>query len=355
MDIKQAAGRVLMVGLKGAGIDPASRRKLADLSPGGMILFDRNMENPEQIVALVEELSTLLPAPHLLALDQEGGRVSRLKRWIGETPAAAELAERDDSPIFGYGKATAFLLRSLGFNLDFAPVVDLCLPDATNGIGDRSFGIEPLAAVNLAGSFLDGLQKSGVAGCLKHFPGLGDTAVDSHQDLPVCTRPSQALSEIDMLPFRRLGPRAASVMVGHACYPDLDPEPGMPASLSSRIVGHHLRRLLQYDGLVVSDDLEMGAVSPIDREGSAALLAVSAGCDLVLYCSDLDRALNARDALADAAEDDGRFAQRLIQAAQRVMKTAARWPARRPGLEAWESARAEFQVVLSPPKRSSWE
>jgi beta-N-acetylhexosaminidase len=328
-----------MVGLGGPTLDAEERRLLGELDPAGVILFRRNLEAPEDLSGLLSDLHALLPAPTILALDQEGGRVSRLEPWIGPTPPAAELARGGGQAAFRFGRAIGNGLRALGFNLDFAPVVDLCPPEAPNGIGDRSFGTAAVVVAQVAGSFLDGLQQAGVAGCLKHFPGLGDTDVDSHESLPKVARDLRRLEEEDLLPYRLLGERAAAVMVGHGHYAAIDPQPGLPATLSSTIVQGLLRQRLGFRGVIVSDDLEMGAVAPLDDNGRAAVAAVAAGCDLILYCSDLDRACRAREALIEAAASDPAFAARLEDAARTVTRAAARWPAPRPDLEAWREAR----------------
>jgi len=338
-EVEAQAGRVLMVGFRGPSLGSDERRALGELAPAGVILFRRNLETPGDLLHLLADVHELLPAPPLLALDQEGGRVSRLEPWIGPTPPAAELARGGGQATFRFGRAIGNGLRALGFNLDFAPVVDLCTPEAPNGIGDRSYGTAAVIVAQIAGSFLDGLQQAGVAGCLKHFPGLGDTDVDSHKSLPRVTRELRRLEEEDLLPYRLLGERAAAVMVGHGHYAALDPQPGLPATLSSTIVRGLLRQRLAYRGVVVSDDLEMGAVAPLDGDGRAAVAAIAAGCDLILYCSDLDRARRARRALVEAAGSDPAFAARLEEAARTVTRAAARWPAPRPDLEAWKDAR----------------
>jgi beta-N-acetylhexosaminidase len=277
-----------------------------------------------------------------MAIDQEGGRVSRLEGWIGPTPTATALASAGEQASLRFARATALGLRTLGFNLDFAPVVDLCDATADNGIGNRSFGNDPVVVGRIAGSFLDGLQQAGVAGCLKHFPGLGETDVDSHDQLPTVLRTRDRLESEDLLPYRSLGGRAVAVMVGHGHYPALDPRPGLPATLSSTIVTGWLRDRIGFRGMVVSDDLEMGAVASLDTGGAAAVAAVAAGCDLILYCSDASRAERARKALVEAARADSAFATRLEDAARTVTRTAERWPVARPDLTAWKLAQHEL-------------
>jgi len=216
--------------------------------------------------------------------------VSRLEPWIGPTPTAAALARAGAVTSRAFGAATARALRALGFNVDFAPVLDLCAPDATNGIAERSFGTDAARVALLAGAFLDGLQEGGVAGCLKHFPGLGDTDVDSHLALPTVGRSRERIVTEDLRPYRELAARSACIMVGHGHYPAFDPGEPLPASCSSAIIADLLRRELGYSGLVTGDDMLMGAVSARDRDGLAAVASLRAGCDLLLYCDRLERA-----------------------------------------------------------------
>ena len=337
-DHVREAGRVLMVGFDAERPSPGLERSLRDLHAGGVILFRRNLTTPETLAQLVGALTAALAAPPLLAIDQEGGRVSRLEPWIGPTPPARRLAGAGTAAVRAFAGATGRSLRALGFNLDFAPVVDLSEPTAPNGIGDRAFGVDPEQVALLAGAFLDGLQGEGVAGCLKHFPGLGDTVVDSHRELPTVGRDRQRLESQDLVPFRRLAPRAAAVMVGHGVYPALAPGDERPACLSPAIVQGALRGELGFRGLVATDDLEMGAVSPFDEGGAAAVQAIEAGCDLLLYCHTLDKARAARDALVERSESDPAFAARLREAAAAVERCASRWAAHRPDLASWAAA-----------------
>lgn len=341
-DWLEAAGRTLMVGLPGASLDPTTAAHLARVRPAGVILFGRNLDTPEQTIELLDALRSLENPPLLFAIDQEGGAVSRLAPWIGDTPAAAALACHGESAARRFGRATGRMLHALGFNLDFAPVVDLCEADACNGIGDRSFGTDPEQAAHLAGAVLDGLTEAGVAGCIKHFPGLGPTHVDSHQELPLASRSRAEMERIDLVPYRRLMALAPAVMVGHGHYPDLDPTPGRPASLSAEIVTGLLRRDLAYRGLVVTDDLEMGAVSGLDRDGSAAADAIAAGCDLALYCKDLELAEASTRTIAERAADDPGFGLRVREAGRAVAELARRWSGASGSPQRWESARAEI-------------
>lgn len=343
---KRTAGDTLLVGFEGISLGAGTRAALEELRPAGVVIFSRNLDAPETLLSLWDDLAAVPGTGSLRAVDQEGGRVSRLAAWIGPTPDAACLARSGADSVRTFGAATGRILAALGFGLDFAPVVDLCPPERENGIGARSFGCEPGEVVRDAGAFLEGLQGASVAGCLKHFPGLGDTFVDSHDVLPRIEESREELERTHLVPFARLGARAAAVMVGHGSYPALDPRPSRAATTSHAIATGLLRETLGFGGLVVSDDLEMGAVAGLDGAGEVAVDALDAGCDLLLYCRDLARALRARDALARRAEDDARFARRLEEAAERVRRFSRTWPTPRPCLTRWEEARRSLHAVV---------
>ena len=325
MDSDRMASRCLMVGLPGPVLDPETADKLESLGPAGVILFGRNLVDPGQTRELLRRCAAILGEASLLAVDQEGGRVSRLERWIGPTPPASRLASAGPGTVLAFGRATGRALRSLGFNLDFAPVVDLSPPGAANGIADRAYDTTPDAVSRLARAFLEGMQGEGVAGCLKHFPGLGDSSVDSHHVLPTVDRDRPTLEASDLVPFRRLLDLAPCVMVGHGHYPAFDDAP-LPATCSRSIVSDLLRGGLGFEGVVVSDDMEMGAISERDADGAAAVQAVTAGCDLLLYCSDLEKARVAATALAVAADADPEVRAKLERSAARIERLARAWP-----------------------------
>lgn len=314
-----------MLGLPGTQLDSASAERLERIAPAGVILFARNLDSPQQTIELLAEVGRRLPHPPLFAIDQEGGAVSRIKPWIGATPTAVEFAARGAESATQFGLQTGAALAALGFNVDFAPVVDLCQPDLPNGIGSRSFSAKPATTVEIAGAFLEGLQRAGVAGCLKHFPGLGDTRVDSHKELPTVRRTEEQLIAHDLEPFRQLHRQAASVMVGHGHYVAIDGEHPLPASCSKRVVQGWLRERVGFDGLAVSDDMEMGAVRPLDIDGAAAEMAIDAGLDLLLYCDAPEPAEAAHRRLLRCVEGSEPFSQRIREAAARVARFADDW------------------------------
>ena len=289
------AGQHLMIGFYGTELSAETQKLLRTVQSGGVILFARNIVSAPQVRALCRAL----PTQTIVAIDQENRRVNRLRDIIGELPGIAEIESPGD-----FGRQIGSCLRGLGLHLDFAPVLDLELFDAKteNALNDRCWGQTADTVVARAGAFLDGLQSEGVAGCAKHFPGLGGARCDSHEELPMIRRTRAELEE-DIAPYRRLQQKLSAVMVSHAQYPALDDK---PASLSSRIIGDLLRRELGYTGLVVTDDLEMGALRPFGSVAENAVAALEAGADLLLVCHTAERILAVHEALTKAAEQ-GKF------------------------------------------------
>jgi beta-N-acetylhexosaminidase len=303
------AGQRVMVGFDGVDPTPEVRELIRDHGVGGIVLFSRNVVDPEQLVGLVRELQEIARGaghgvPLLIGIDQEGGRVARLGHpWTSWPPLRAlgragisDLARR-------LGQALARELSPLGVRWDFAPVVDVDTNPANPVIGDRSLGAEPDQVGTMAAAFVGGLQSGGVAACAKHFPGHGDTSVDSHVALPVLDHSPARLEDVELRPFREvIGAGVASVMTGHLLVREVDAE--RPATLSPRILGDMLRTRLSFQGVVVSDDLEMKAVADSWPGGEAARLAAVAGCDVLLVCHSPDRQAAAHEALVRALESE---------------------------------------------------
>lgn len=279
-----AAGGLLVVGFAGPRLEAAERRQLARLRPGGVILFARNLRDLGQLARLVSAIREAAPEA-LLCLDAEGGRVDRLARIAAPAPAAADLARLPARWSARAGRAGGGLLRACGFDLDFAPVVDLDRGRRGNALDGRCFGRNSRAVSARGRAFLEGLAASGIAGCLKHFPGLGGAAADTHREGAPIGLPRRQLVR-DLLPFRALAPAAPAVMAGHAAYPAWDPS-GRPATLSRTIATGLLRRDVGFRGLLFSDDLEMGALAAHGDLAERAEEALAAGCDGLLVCSEL--------------------------------------------------------------------
>ena len=275
------AADLLIVGLPATTLGPGDRRALARLRHGGVILFGRNLESPEQLGALVAQVRKASPEVSLY-LDAEGGRVDRLRQIVGPAPGGSALAAAPPALARRSGLWIGRALRALGFDVDFAPVVDLDRGAVANALDGRYLGSTPRAVTARAAAFLRGLHAAGVGGCLKHFPGLGAARADTHLEGAPIALAERALRR-DLAPFARLAGEAGAVMVSHASYTAFDPS-GRPASLSPAIAERLLRRELRFHGVAFSDDLEMKALARWGDLPEIAESALVAGCDLLAVC-----------------------------------------------------------------------
>ena len=291
------SGQLLLVGIPGPELDATTAATLRRVQPGGFVLFTRNIVSPGQLRRLVDDLRDLSRVEPILTVDQEGGRVSRLKVLGTEPPGASQLRARDDAGfVREHGELTARTLRMFGFNLDLAPVLDLCLNgDETvdNSLRGRCYGVDTAQTIRLAGAFLDGLRAGGVLNCGKHFPGYTAARADAHHELPTIPRSRAELDGLEPAPFRHFIPRGEldPVMVAHAFYPFVGTdETGRPApaSLSPAAVRDLLRGELGFTGLSMTDDLDMGAIYHRYGLEDALRLALRAGNDLAMICHRVD-------------------------------------------------------------------
>ena len=287
-DLKTALAQLFVVGFDGTELSKDLRDLFRHYPPGGVILFSRNLEDPDQIHRLTRELQTPdAPLPTLVCIDQEGGRVWRLPSPFTRFPEAQALGNAGlDSLAYSAAKVIAEELCAVGIHCNFAPVLDLHTNPENPVIGDRSFGSDPSSVTTLARSILLGFRRHGIAGCGKHFPGHGDSDLDSHETLPTVSLSRDRLFSVEMTPYRILCQDALKplelVMTAHVRYPELDPR--RPATLSSRILKGTLRRHLGFEGIIVTDDLEMGAITGSYGPDEASLLAFRAGADLLMFC-----------------------------------------------------------------------
>ncbi|MGH9902301.1 MAG: glycoside hydrolase family 3 N-terminal domain-containing protein [Pyrinomonadaceae bacterium] len=342
--VEEKAGRVLFVGLPVTRLDRHTRQMLREVRPGGVILFGRNVETAAQVALLTAQIRDALGGRVLIGVDQEGGLVDRFRAVCEPMPSAkavrnaarSDLAER-------FGALSARVLRLLGFNINFAPVLDLSGDNQENGLRARTFGTDPATVSRLGGAYLDGLQRGGVVGCGKHFPGLGGSSVDSHRRLPVVKHSWEEIFERDLVPFmdlmfHRPGERLHSVMMSHAAFPGvseflqawfrrtkelpaIESLHQLPATISGNVVMRLLRQTLKFDGLVITDDMEMGAVVQTLSVAEASLRAIEAGSDMVLICEREANFVGARDRLAEAVRE-GRITVEALEQAGRRMDAA---------------------------------
>jgi beta-N-acetylhexosaminidase len=280
-----SGGELVFVGIPGTTVEPSTAALLAEHRPGGVVLFRRNLEAPEQVLDLVTELRRLLPDV-VLAVDAEGGRVDRLAAVVAPAPAAELLARREPAAAQEAGHWIALALRLFDLDVDFAPVVDLDFGERDNALDGRYLGSREPAVTRRARAFLRGLHSGGIGGCVKHFPGLGAAAADTHFETSVVRLGAAKLVQ-HLKPFASLLPVAGAAMIAHAVYPALDAEE-RPASLSPAVIETLLRGRMGFDGLVFSDDLDMKALAPWGSLPERAEAAFAAGCDVLLSCQTLE-------------------------------------------------------------------
>jgi beta-N-acetylhexosaminidase len=306
-----------MVGIPGLELDLETRLILERLAVGGVILFRRNLATPYQLRRVIAELHGLASRP-LVAIDHEGGRVQRIGAPFTHFPPMAVVgATADEGLAERVGQAMARELASVGVDLNFAPVLDVDSNPENPIIGDRAFGRDPATVSRMAVSFMQGLHEGGVLSCGKHFPGHGDTSTDSHLTLPVVSRSRPELEEIELPPFREaIAAGVPLLMTAHVLYPALDPQ--HPATLSEAILLDLLRDRLGFRGVLVSDDLEMRAISDHWDVAEAAVATLAAGVDLLLICNDLTGAVAAAAAIEQAVLEGRLPEDRLTEAATRV-------------------------------------
>ncbi len=278
-------GQLILTGIPGTELDPATAALFRKVQPGGYILFGRNLESAPQLRKLLDDLRDLSAVEPIITIDQEGGRVSRLRLIGQEPPNAQQLREKGDADLVRqHGDLTGRLLRLFGFNLDLCPVLDISFDDeADNSLRGRCYGGDVEEVVRLADAFNGGLRGQGIASCGKHFPGYSAATVDAHHDLPVIRRTREELEANELAVFRAFAARVDSMMICHGWYPCLEAEK-VAASLSRRIVTDLLRGELGFAGLIMTDDLDMGAI--LNEYGFEETIrrAIGAGNDLAMIC-----------------------------------------------------------------------
>jgi beta-N-acetylhexosaminidase len=257
----------------------------------------------------------------------EGGTVDRLKNAIGPAPSVQEVIQAGHKPYHReHGQLIGSEVRALGFNVDFAPVLDLRFDASISVLGSRTVSSDAKATAGYAREFLRGLKDAGVVGCGKHFPGLGEGTLDSHQSLPVVRKSWKALWDEDLLPYRLLARQLPFVMVAHCAFPEVTGE-AVPASISKKWITDVLRKKIGYAGLVVSDDLEMGGVLKVASIEEAAVATVQAGSDMYLVCHNQELVVRAYEAILIEAQRSSRFRVKVEAAARRILAAKKRWPA----------------------------
>jgi beta-N-acetylhexosaminidase len=318
LDLRQQVGQLLIMGFDGTGVSARLRSMLGTLQPGGVILFKRNTAEAAQTRALLREAQKTVGTPMFRCVDMEGGSVDRFRDVIAPIPSAADVAATGSLKLFGkHGKLIGQQLRALGFNTDFAPCVDLRFEESKSVLGSRTVSIDPQETVRYARAFLRGLRESGILGCGKHFPGLGGANLDSHHALPSIDKSWRRLWNEDLFPYRKMRKEFPFIMVAHISYPQITGD-GVAASLSKKWITGILRKRIAYQGLVVSDDLDMGGVLNSVSIEDAAVETLRAGSDMFLVCQKEEHVWRAYEAVYRRAEGDRSFANLVASKARRV-------------------------------------
>ncbi len=335
LPLEQQIGQFLFIGLPGTEFDAEARALVEEVQPGGVIIFGRNVAGPEQLRALLDAVREVIPTPPLFGIDQEGGLVDRLRRIFTPMPSARTIRQHGDlAAARALGRVTGEVLRMLGFNINFAPVMSIMTEDRdllSNGLYSRSFGRSPGEVLGYSTVYMRGLQGTGMLGCLKHFPGIGAGEVDSHEEMPVVRLSHDDLIAQDLAPyielFQRRDDRVRCVMVSHGGFPNIDIREEVtggllePASVNYNIVTTLLRQELGYKHLVVTDDLEMGAIGRHYEIEDAAVRAMLAGEDMLLICASPDKIRRGYHGLLEAARSGKVTQQRIKESLDRIART----------------------------------
>jgi beta-N-acetylhexosaminidase len=323
MSLEEKLGQLVIVGVDGYENDEHSRALIEKYHVGGFILFKSNIQDSKQMLALLNSLkntNTVNKVPLFLSVDEEGGRVSRMPREFLKFPTNNEIGKLNNSDLsYQIGSIIGEELKSFGFNMNFAPVLDINSNPQNPVIGDRSFGSEEGIVTKLGIQTMKGLQNQNIISVVKHFPGHGDTSVDSHIGLPKVNNDLERLESFELLPFSAaIENNVEAIMVAHILLPKIDPN--YPASFSKTIISDILRKNMNFNGVVITDDFTMGAIVKNYDIGRAAVRSIKAGSDLVLVCHDFDKQEAVIKALQNAAKSGTISSERIDQSVYRIMK-----------------------------------
>lgn len=322
MSLEEKVGQLVMVGIDGYEIDANASQLIRNYQVGGFILFENNIKNANQMLALInslKETNSLNKIPLFLSIDEEGGRVSRMPDELMKIPTSRRIGELNNSGLsYQIGSIIGEELSSFGLNMNFAPVLDVNSNPKNPVIGDRALGSEPSIVKDLGVQTMKGLQSQNIISVVKHFPGHGDTSVDSHIGLPTVNHDINRLKSLEIIPFAAaIEDNVDAIMMAHILLPKIDPD--NPASFSKKIISDLLRRDLKFEGVVITDDITMGAIVKNYNIGEVAVKSIKAGSDIVLVCHDYLKEEAVIKAIQQAVESGEISMDRLEQSVYRVL------------------------------------
>ncbi|MEK4111182.1 beta-N-acetylhexosaminidase [Paenibacillus sp. DS2363] len=322
LTLEEKIGQMILAGVQGTTLDDQAKQMITDQKVGGIIFYANNvstLEGTAKFVQSIKEANQSNPVPIFMSVDQEGGKVSRMPETVESIPSSRKVGETKDSALAEtMGELLARQVQLADFNVDFAPVLDVNSNPKNPVIGDRSFGSSAELVSHMGIAEMKGLRNEGIIPVVKHFPGHGDTSVDSHLDLPVVNKTEKQLAELEWIPFQAaVKEQVEAVMVAHILFPKLDPD--HPASLSDVIIGEHLRGKFNYDGVVITDDLSMGAIAKNYKLDQAALATVKAGSDILLVAHSYESAKTIFDTLISAVKSGKITESRIDESVYRIL------------------------------------
>ena len=306
MTLDEKIGQMITIGIDGYSVDDTAKQLITDKKVGGVILFKNNISDSNQLLQLINDIKGINSTnkiPIFISVDQEGGRVNRLPSEIKSLPSNEIIGNKNDNKLaYDIGKNIGYALGSFGFNMDFAPVLDVNSNPNNTVIGDRSFSNDKDKVASLGASEINGFKDSNIISVAKHFPGHGDTATDSHYALPIINKTLDELKSVEFVPFKKaIEEKVPAIMVSHILMPQIDSDNS--ASMSKTIITDILRKDLKFHGLIVTDDMTMGAVTNDLDITTACINAINAGADLLLVCHGYDNEINVINAIKDAVNN----------------------------------------------------
>ncbi|WP_247902499.1 beta-N-acetylhexosaminidase [Paenibacillus pabuli] len=322
LSLDEKIGQMILAGVQGTTLDAQAKQMITDQKVGGIIFYANNVSTVSgtaKFVQSIKDANRSNPVPIFMSVDQEGGKVSRMPETVETIPSNGKVGKTKDADLAQtMGKLLARQIRLVGFNVDFAPVLDVNSNPNNPVIGDRSFGSSASLVSQMGIAEMKGLRSEGIIPVVKHFPGHGDTSVDSHLDLPVVNKTEKQLAQLEWIPFEAaVKEQVEAVMVAHILFPKLDPD--HPASLSDVIIGQHLRGKFKYDGVVITDDLSMGAIAKNYKLNDAAVSTVQAGSDILLVAHSYESAKTIFDTLVSAVKSGKISESRINESVYRIL------------------------------------